>query len=103
MRNVPSPRVRTQHQTAYARAVTKLCSVRPLFHFWGIDMIPPAAPVIPGYEDHCLRPETSLHDGVHLVDRPLHAAGDVFNRMLAEPGGRIDPRNRRQLPSSGIL
>src|SRR5215471_8491412 len=66
-------------------------------------MIPPAAPVIPGYEDRRLRPQTSLHDGIHLVDRPLHSTGHVFNRMLAEPGRRVNPRNRRQLPRSRVL
>ena len=46
-------------------------------------MVQPTAPVVPSDENCRAGPEPALHDGVDLVDGPLHPVGDVAERMLA--------------------
>src|SRR6516162_4113650 len=94
--------VRAEYQATDARAVAKLRAVGPFLDLRWVDVIVPATPIVPGDKNRCQRPETALHDGVYLINGPLHAVSDVTNRriralirwigwMLAESLRRIHP------------
>ena len=113
LRDIPGFGIGTQDQTADATAITELGTVSPFFHFWRINVIIPAAPIIPGDEDRRLRPQTALNYGVHLADGPLHAVGDISDwrirtfifrvwRMFAESVRRVDPGNGGKLSGGGV-
>jgi hypothetical protein len=113
LRDIPSFGIGTQDQTADPTAIAELCTVSPFFHFQRINVIIPAAPVIPGDEDRRLRPQAALNYGVHLTDGPLHAVRDIsdwrigtFIRrvrwMLTESVRRVDPGNGRKLSRGGV-
>src|ERR1700674_1386274 len=97
LRDVSALGVRAEHQTADARPVTELSAVEgrmragvlPKLDVWRINMVKPAAPVIPSNEDGALRPQPTLNDGIHLVHRPLHAGCHVANQRVAAPVGRV--------------
>jgi hypothetical protein len=112
-RDIPGSGIGTQDQTADPTAIAELCTVRPFFHFRRIDMIIPAAPIIPSDEDRSLRPQTAFNYGVHLGDGPLHAVGDISDwrirtliprvgRMLTERVRRVDPGNGGKSSRGGV-
>jgi hypothetical protein len=74
-----------------------MCTV-PSFDNRRIDMIEPAAPIVPGDEDRRLIPEPTGDDRIDLINRPTHAVGDVLPGVLAEigPSVAIDPGYCRQ-------
>src|SRR5256885_9953083 len=63
-----------------AVAVGMLRIVLPLLDVRRVHVIEPPAPIVPGDEDGRLRPQSAPHDGVDLIDRPLHAARYVADR-----------------------
>ena len=107
--------VGAQHQAADAGAVTKLGVLvgsrpavgRPLFHVFRVNVIEPAAPVVPGDEDDSVGPDAPLYDGVHLLDGPLHARtydgtrSDAMGRVFAEVL-RIQPGDGGEITSGGV-
>ena len=111
-RNVAALGIRTKNQATHARAVAELRAVRPGFHVRRIDMVEPAAPVVPSDEDHAVGPKPTFDNGVDLVHRPLHAMHDVPNqgiacvvgirRMFARVMRRIHPRDVWKLSRAGI-
>src|SRR5215472_4896274 len=107
VRDVAGFRIGAQHQARNARTVAERVTVEfrvrvrralrmgavPSFDNGRIDMIEPAAPIVPGDEDRRLVPEPTGNDRVDLFDRPTHAVGDVLHGVLAEigPAVAIDP------------
>src|SRR5262249_4679788 len=86
VRDVPGFCVGAQHQAWNARTVAERVTVEfrmrvgralrmhtvPPFDHWWIDVIEPAAPIVPGDEDRRLVPEPTGDDCVHLFDSPAH-------------------------------
>ena len=112
VRDVPGFRIRAQHQSRNARAIAervtiefgvrvrrtlRMCAV-PFFDDLRIDVIEPAAPIIPGDEDRRLVPQPTRDDRIHLIDRPSHAVGNILQGVLTEigPAVPIDPGHCRQ-------
>src|SRR5215471_12948149 len=107
VRDVPGFCIRAQHQARNARAIAEWVTVEfrvrvrralrmgavPSFDDGRIDMIEPAAPIVPGDEDSRLVPQPTGDDRVDLLDRPTHPVGDVLPGVLAEigPAVAIDP------------
>ena len=112
-------RIGAQHQAGNARTIAEGVAVEfrvrvgralgagavPRFDDWWIDMIEPAAPIIPGNEDRCLTPEPTGNDCIDLIDRPAHAVGNVLPGVLAEvgPAVAIDPGYCRQLAGRRVM
>ena len=112
MRDVPGFRVGAQHQAGNARTITervavelgvrvrgalRMCAI-PRFDDWWINVIEPAAPIVPGDEDGRLIPQPTGDDRIDLIDGPIHAVGDVLHGVLAEigPAVAIHPGDCRQ-------
>src|SRR5580704_9840407 len=74
--------VRAEHQTTDPRAVAKLRAVGPFLDLRWINMVVPATPIVPSNENRCPRPETTLHNGVHLINGPLHSVRDVADGRI---------------------
>src|SRR5215469_11868578 len=112
VRDMAGFRIGAQHQAGNARAMTERVTVElrvrvrralrmgavPPLDDRRIDVVEPAAPVVPGDEDRRLVPEPTADDCIHLLDRPPHAIGYVLQRVLAEIGSAVAiyPGNRRQ-------
>ncbi len=113
VRDVPGFRVGAQHQAGNARTIAErvavefrvrvgralgVCAVPP-FDDWWIDMIEPAAPIIPGDKDRSRTPEPTGDDRIDLINRPTHPVGYILPGVLAKVGSAvaIDPGYRRQL------
>ena len=112
MRDVPGFRVGAQHQTGNARTIAEWITVEfrvrvrralrmcaaPSLDNWRIDMVEPAAPIVPGDKDRRLVSQPAGNDRVNLLDRPAHAVGYILPGVLAEigPAVSIDPGYRRQ-------
>src|SRR5271157_1345263 len=56
LRDVPSFSIRTEHQAWHTASIAKLGAVSPQLHFGRVDMVIPAAPVVPRNEDGGRRP-----------------------------------------------
>src|SRR5215469_7619258 len=98
VRDVTGFCVWAQHQAGNARAIAERIAVEfrvrvrralrvsaaPLFDNWRVDMIEPPAPIVPGDEDRRLVPKPTSDDSVDLIDRPIHAVGDVLHGVPAE-------------------
>ena len=113
VKGVPGFRVRAQHQAGNARTVAERVTVElrvcvrralgmgavPPFDDWWIDMIEPAAPIVPGDKDRSLTPEPTGDDRIDLINRPTHPVGYILPGVLAKVGSAvaIDPGYRRQL------
>jgi hypothetical protein len=109
----------TDHQAGDARTVPKLVPVKfwkgvfrplsfaaiPLLNVRRFYMIIPAAPVVPGNKNRCSAPKSTAHNRFNLVNGPLHSLGNILWWVFAPRrfALTIDPGNRRQLPSSGVL
>src|SRR3989440_11949289 len=102
--NVARLGIGTKHQATDAWSVPELRVLvgswpavgRPLLDILWLDVIIPATPVVPGDEDHGLRPQAALDDCIHLIHCPLHARADhgtsaaAMGWMLAETF-RVEP------------
>ena len=84
MRDIGFPRVKAEDQGADARAIAKLRPVRPLLGAGRVHRVEPAILVVPGEEDHGLRPPAASDDGVKLLHGPVYAVGDIARWVLAE-------------------
>ena len=112
VRDVGGLRVRAEDEARDAVAVAELRAVAPLLHLRRIDVVGPAAPVVPRDEDRGLVPEPARDDRLDLLSRPRRAVRDVADavlpvgggvgRMLAEDVARVDPRDGRQLARCGV-
>lgn len=90
--------IRTEHRTTHARPVAELCPIAPLFYVRRLDVIEPAAPVVPGDEDSCAGPESTLDNSVDLSYCPRLSLGNDFPGMFAQASGCVDPRDGWQVP-----
>src|SRR5947208_2821583 len=95
--------IRAQDQARDPRSIPELRAVGPFLDQRWLDMVEPAAPVVPGDEDDRVAPQTALDDGIYLVGSPFLAGLDRFDRMFAQPLGPVDPGDRRQFAGRGIL
>src|SRR5207302_8785572 len=66
-------RVRAEHQAPHPAAVAELGAVFPLLDLRGRDVVPPAAPVVPGDEDRDLWLKSRRNQRLDLADGPLPA------------------------------
>src|SRR5256884_6617627 len=95
--------IRAQDQARDPRSIPELRAVGPFLDQRWLDMVEPAAPVVPGDEDDRVAPQTALDDGIHLVGGPFLAGLDRFDRMVAQPLRPADPGYRRQFAGHSIL
>src|SRR5205807_4369059 len=85
--DVAVSRVRAQRDASHARTVSKLASLvaemctvpLPYLRGWGLDVVVPSTPVVPGEKHRDVRPDSAPDDCADLVDGPLHPFGHVAN------------------------
>src|SRR5207249_5730032 len=82
--------IRAQDQARDPRSIPELRAVGPFLDQRWLDMVEPAAPVVPADEDDRVAPQAALDDGIHLVGSPFLAGLDRSEEHTSELQSRFD-------------